>query len=372
MRGSTASSTRRRGSGVLTSLMAHPKGLVFADLKRLCGLTDGNLSRHLQVLQEAGLVEISRATSGNRPQTICRITPSGRRRFLELSQRARTGRARCGRAQAAFVGDTAPLARVADSVLFFAGDFTMQSTLECRRKLHVAIIMDGNGRWATRARAAALGGTPRGRRDHAAGRARRRSDLGVGTLTLYAFSADNWRRPPAEVASADGAAAPLSARRNRKAARQRHAADRHRPARPIAQRSRRGLADAEAATAAGEALHLRIALDYSSRDAILQRRGRRRRCATCLTREAFGRLLSGRRRQRATSISLIRTGGEKRLSDFLLWECAYAELHFTDRMWPDFDADDLATALTDFHGRERRFGAVGVAEVHAGLIPSAA
>jgi DNA-binding HxlR family transcriptional regulator len=69
--------------GVLTSLVAHPKGLVFADLKRLCGLTDGNLSRHLQVLQEAGLVDILKGYDHNRPQTICRITPNGRRRFLD-------------------------------------------------------------------------------------------------------------------------------------------------------------------------------------------------------------------------------------------------------------------------------------------------
>jgi DNA-binding MarR family transcriptional regulator len=68
--------------GVLTSLMAHPKGLVFADLKRLCGLTDGNLSRHLQVLQDAGLVDIVKGYDDKRPQTICKITASGRRRFL--------------------------------------------------------------------------------------------------------------------------------------------------------------------------------------------------------------------------------------------------------------------------------------------------
>jgi DNA-binding MarR family transcriptional regulator len=68
--------------GVLTSLMAHPKGLVFADLKRLCGLTDGNLSRHLQVLEEAGLVDILKGYDDKRPQTICKITANGRRRFL--------------------------------------------------------------------------------------------------------------------------------------------------------------------------------------------------------------------------------------------------------------------------------------------------
>ena len=69
--------------GVLTSLITHPKGLAFADLKQLCGLTDGNLSRHLQVLQEAGLVEITKGYEGNRPHTSCRLTTNGRRRFLE-------------------------------------------------------------------------------------------------------------------------------------------------------------------------------------------------------------------------------------------------------------------------------------------------
>ncbi len=72
--------------GVLTSLMGHPKGLVFGDLKDLCGLTDGNLSRHLQVLQEAGVVEISKGYEHNRPQTVCRITPEGRGRYLEYLQ----------------------------------------------------------------------------------------------------------------------------------------------------------------------------------------------------------------------------------------------------------------------------------------------
>ena len=91
-----------------------------------------------------------------------------------------------------------------------------------------------------------------------------------------------------------------------------------------------------------------------------------------MTREAFGRLLDGRDTSGDVDL-LIRTGGEKRLSDFLLWECAYAELFFTDCMWPDFDGDDLAAAVMDFRGRERRFGAVGVtAEVRAGQMPSAA
>jgi DNA-binding MarR family transcriptional regulator len=98
--------------GVLTSLVAHPKGLVFGDLKRLCGLTDGNLSRHLQVLSEAGLVEISKGYDHNRPQTACRITPAGRRRFLDylavLEGVVRDAAAAAKEAPAMQAGDPAP------------------------------------------------------------------------------------------------------------------------------------------------------------------------------------------------------------------------------------------------------------------------
>lgn len=98
--------------GVLTSLIAHPRGLAFADLKRLCGLTDGNLSRHLQVLAEAGLVEILKGYDHNRPQTVCRITADGRRRFLDylavLEQVVRDAADAAGRASAP---PSAPAAR---------------------------------------------------------------------------------------------------------------------------------------------------------------------------------------------------------------------------------------------------------------------
>jgi undecaprenyl diphosphate synthase len=246
----------------------------------------------------------------------------------------------------------------------------MQSTLECRQKLHVAIIMDGNGRWAT------ARGLPRPAGHRAGVETVRRvceaaPARGVTTLTLFAFSADNWRRPAAEVNALMGLLRHYLrteiARLLDNGTRLTIIGRRDRLPRDLAE----DLADAEAATAAGDALHLRIALDYSSRDAILQAastigdRGG-------LTREAFGRLLDGRDASGDVDL-LIRTGGEKRLSDFLLWECAYAELFFTDRMWPDFDGDDLAAAVMDFRGRERRFGAVGVtAEVLAGPMPSAA
>ncbi len=117
---------------------------------------------------------------------------------------------------------------------------------------------------------------------------------------------------------------------------------------------------AESATVAGRRLYLRIALDYSARDAIL-------RAAQCLaaspappTRDGFGRLLAiaGHGGAVPDVDLLIRTGGEQRLSDFLLWECAYAELLFLPVMWPDFAAADLAAALADVHRRQRRFGAL--------------
>jgi undecaprenyl diphosphate synthase len=132
------------------------------------------------------------------------------------------------------------------------------------------------------------------------------------------------------------------------------------------------IAGAEAQTAGGNKLHLRVALDYSARDAILHAAAALDR-STELTRESFGHLVAGDPACRGRDVDLlIRTGGEKRLSDFLLWECAYAELYFTERMWPDFDADDLAAAIGEFHRRERRFGAVPTVTEPAQAVPSAA
>ena len=138
--------------GLLTSLMAHPKGLAFADLKQLCGLTDGNLSRHLQVLQEAGLVEVTKGYEGNRPHTSCRLTKSGRRRFLDylavLERLVRDAAKAAGKEQAR----ARPPRHPADLIFL---RFFCTGALQCKvifsiRKLHVGIIMDGNGRWATR------------------------------------------------------------------------------------------------------------------------------------------------------------------------------------------------------------------------------
>jgi len=184
--------------------------------------------------------------------------------------------------------------------------------------------------------------------------------LGIGTLTLYAFSSDNWQRPAHEVAALlrvlqdyleaevatfvrRGVRASVIGRRDRL---------------PAALRA--AIRTVEAATVHGRALHLRLAVDYSARDAIL-RAACRLYTSMQVSQAAFSRLLAGVGADGVPSPDvdlLIRTGGEQRLSDFLLWECAYAELVFTVRMWPEFAAADLEAAIQEFRSRERRFGRI--------------
>jgi undecaprenyl diphosphate synthase len=225
--------------------------------------------------------------------------------------------------------------------------------------LHLAIIMDGNGRWAQQR------GLPRTVGHRAGAKAVRRAveaagKFGVDTLTLYAFSADNWQRPPEEVAALmrlferylgtetrrcieHGVRLSVIGRRDR-----------------LKPQIVRAIEEAEAATAAGSVLHLRLAVDYSARHAIATAAAMFR-APGVITPEGFSELL-----QRAVHSPpavpdvdlLIRTSGEQRLSDFLLWECAYAELEFTPCLWPDFGESNLRQALERFHQRERRFGAL--------------
>jgi len=205
--------------------------------------------------------------------------------------------------------------------------------------LHVAIIMDGNGRWAA---ARAL---PRFEGHRAGAEALRRivesaPRLNIGILTVYAFSADNWKRPPEEV---DALMLLLACYFEREAPRMRDAGVR---ITVIGRRDRlpdpllRAIEHAEATTRYCTELEFRLAIDYSARAAIVE---------------------AARRGELEESIPvdlLIRTGGEQRLSDFLLWESAYAELVFTRRMWPDFTPAALRAAVGEFHHRDRRFGAV--------------
>ncbi|HXE56638.1 MAG TPA: di-trans,poly-cis-decaprenylcistransferase [Gemmatimonadales bacterium] len=223
--------------------------------------------------------------------------------------------------------------------------------------LHVAVIMDGNGRWALRR------GLPRVAGHRAGAEAVRRTvkaapGLGVRCLTLYAFSSDNWRRPEREVTAL--------MRLFREYLRREADGCREQGIRinVIGRRDRlppavAGAVDAaEAATAPGRRLLLRVAVDYSSRDAIL-RAARRVTADASLDRAEFGRLIQAvdHAAEPVPPVDLlIRTGGEQRLSDFLLWECAYAELLFLDSMWPDFEAATLAEAIAWFRGRDRRFG----------------
>jgi undecaprenyl diphosphate synthase len=286
------------------------------------------------------------------------------------------------------------------------------SPLKHTPPLHAAIIMDGNGRWAT------ARGMPRVAGHRAGADAVRRTveaapKLGVGTLTLYAFSSDNWKRPPREVATLmrlfrshlrsetpklveNGVRLSVIGRRDR-----------------LALPLQTGIAAAEEATAGGRALHLRLAIDYSARDLLLRAadvlRHTEHSTAAAAHHHGTTRLAGAGRHDRppreaghvaggntaggntpggntaggeaarasahahfAAALGaaygsdepapdvdlLIRTGGEQRLSDFLLWECAYAELYFSPCMWPEFDEAALAAAIHDFHGRQRRFGAV--------------
>jgi len=234
--------------------------------------------------------------------------------------------------------------------------------------MHVAIIMDGNGRWATRrglprvAGHRAGVGTVRRVVEHA-------PDLGVRRMTLYAFSSDNWSRPGHEVQSIFRL---MRAYLRLETERLRQRGIR---LQIIGRRDRlpklllREIERAEFLSADGECLHLRIAVDYSSREAIT------RTISTVSQRlllepqssvDSLQNLLTSALSSESEDVDLlIRTGGEKRLSDFLLWESAYAELFFTDRMWPDFDAADLDAAVADFKRRERRFGGITPKAAHS-------
>jgi undecaprenyl diphosphate synthase len=216
---------------------------------------------------------------------------------------------------------------------------------------HVAIIMDGNGRWAT------ARGLPRTRGHEAGADAVERTvraapPLGITDLTLYAFSSDNWRRPRAEVDALMGLFETYLREQGRRCGEERIAL------RVIGRRDRlsaglvRAIEEAVALTEGGSRMTLRIAVDYSARWSLS-------RAAGAADFEAAIARANHDRTPMPDVDLLVRTGREQRLSDFLLWESSYAELHFTETMWPDFDEDDLALAVEAFRGRSRRFGAVG-------------
>ncbi|HUK02723.1 MAG TPA: polyprenyl diphosphate synthase [Steroidobacteraceae bacterium] len=225
---------------------------------------------------------------------------------------------------------------------------------------HVAIIMDGNGRWA------AARGLPR-HAGHKQGIAAVRacvencSARGIEALTVFAFSSENWRRPEEEVAQLMGLFIE---------ALEREVGDLHKnrvrlsfigERRRLSVRLQARLAEAEAQTAANSGLKLQVAMGYGGRwDIVSATRTLAARCASGALRvEDIGEeAVAG-----ALALAglpdpdlFIRTGGEWRISNFLLWNLAYTELYFTELLWPDFDAAALDAALEFFAARERRFG----------------
>ncbi len=232
---------------------------------------------------------------------------------------------------------------------------TIRPEVAIDQRLHVAIISDGNGRWATSR------GLPRSA-GHRAGAEAARSiieaapRLGIHTLTLFALSSANWKRPPAEISAIlrllheylfaetthclnEGIRLTIIGRRDR-----------------IPATLRQVIADAEAVTVRGTRLNVRLAIDYSARESIFHAACKFYK-ATELSTDSFSQVLSEVHRGSSTEVDLlIRTGGEQRLSDFLLWESAFAEFVFLAKRWPDFTVADLRSAIEEFHSRERTRG----------------
>lgn len=228
---------------------------------------------------------------------------------------------------------------------------------------HVAIIMDGNGRWAQqRGKLRTFG--------HKAGAESVRSAVafarktGISSLTLFAFSSENWKRPEAEVSLLMELFMTVLKREVKKlhqhGVRLRIIGD----ISAFSTRLQQRIQAAEALTADNTELNLNIAANYGGQWDILQatkqlaeavQRGEL--AVSDIDESKFGRFLQ--LADQPTPDLLIRTGGEQRISNFLLWQLAYAELYFTDVLWPDFDATEFARAVADFASRERRFGLTG-------------
>jgi len=227
----------------------------------------------------------------------------------------------------------------------------------CDLPRHVAVIMDGNGRWAS------LRGKPR-LAGHKAGVAAVREaigacvELGIDYLTIYSFSSENWSRPKDEVSGIMSLFVEVLAKEVRELNEQNVRVRIIGEAAGVPARTQRAFDDCCASTAANTGLTLVVALNYGARADIV---AAARRCAQAglageLDAEAFAARLS------TAGIPdpdlLIRTSGEERLSNFLLWEAAYAELYFTELLWPDFTRESLLEALIDYQHRSRRYGGV--------------
>ena len=218
---------------------------------------------------------------------------------------------------------------------------------------HIAIVMDGNGRWATRRYLPRIAGHKKGM-DALSACVRHCHDRGVKVLTVFAFSSENWNRPRDEVSSLMELLAVALAREvpqlNAEGVRLYFVGDRA----ALSEKVRAGLAQAEAATAPNSRLLFNVCFNYGGRWDIAQAAARLAARKEAITEQGLGAAMALAHVPDPDLV--IRTGGERRLSNFLLWQAAYAELYFTEKLWPEFDAAALDEALADYAGRERRFG----------------
>jgi undecaprenyl diphosphate synthase len=218
---------------------------------------------------------------------------------------------------------------------------------------HVAIVMDGNGRWASKRFLPRIAGHKQGvdslRRCVKACAAR-----GVGVLTVFAFSSENWNRPKEEVSGLMDLLAMAIAREvpdlRRDGVRLYFVGERE----GLSEKVRTGLAEAEAATASNSKLVLNVCFNYGGRWDITQAAAKLARSGKAIDEVSLAQGLALAHVQDPEL--LIRTGDELRISNFLLWQIAYTELHFSACLWPDFDEAALDAAFADFANRERRFG----------------
>jgi undecaprenyl diphosphate synthase len=218
---------------------------------------------------------------------------------------------------------------------------------------HIAIVMDGNGRWATRRFLPRVAGHKKGV-DALRACVRHCGDIGVKVLTVFAFSSENWNRPAEEVSGLMELLALALSREvpqlQSEGVRIHFIGERS----GLSEKVRNGLLQAEAATAGNDRLIFNICFNYGGRWDIAQ-------AAAKLA--ARGEPITEKGLDGAMALAhvpdpdlLIRTGGEQRISNFLLWQAAYSELYFTDKLWPEFDAAAIDAAIADYAGRERRFG----------------
>jgi len=218
---------------------------------------------------------------------------------------------------------------------------------------HIAIVMDGNGRWATKRFLPRVAGHKKGV-DTLRACVRHCGDVGVKVLTVFAFSSENWNRPADEVSGLMELLAIALSREvpqlQAEGVRIHFVGDRS----ALSEKVRTGLAHAESLTAGNERLVLNVCFNYGGRWDIAQAAARLAAAGEPITEQSLDRAMALAHVPDPDLV--IRTGGEQRISNFLLWQSAYSELYFSDKLWPEFDAAAIDEAIADYARRERRFG----------------